>query len=219
MPTRSLPSQKDEKQLLFFKKKTAQCKHKHQCMTNIIRSSSLVFMNAFVTKLLWSIITNIKKIKDFPIKLFLGKCNQKNILFALQIAMMNFTYKFVLCLLRARGYADSLITPFASFMSSLWLKHETNSPGIILNFLIGKVMDFISVRIVRGQNPTRTEEHDSSSKLSDKILVHAVTAICLLGQAINFGTGIGKADNITKMSYRFLMKSCLLETNLAIKTI
>ena len=63
--------------------------------------------------------------------------------------MMNFTYKFVLCLLRARGYADSFITPFASFMSSLWLKHETNSPGIIINFLIGKIMDFISVRIVK----------------------------------------------------------------------
>ena len=50
-------------------------------------------------------------------------------------------------------------------------------------------------------------------------MVHIVTAICLLGAAINFGTGIGKADNITKMAYRFLMKSCLLETNLPIKSI
>jgi hypothetical protein len=131
-----------------FKNKTSQCKHRHSCMTNIIRSSSYVFMNAFVTKLAWSILMNLKKIKDFPSLLFMNKCNKKNILFALQIAMMNFTYKFVLCLLRARGYADSMITPFASFMSSLWLKHEANGPGVIVNFLIGKLMDFISVRIV-----------------------------------------------------------------------
>ena len=71
--------------------------------------------------------------------------------------MMNFTYKFVLCLLRARGYADSMITPFASFMSSLWLKHETTGPGMIINFLIGKLMDFISVRIINRQNSRRQE--------------------------------------------------------------
>lgn len=141
--------------------------------------------------------------------------------------MMNFTFKFVLCLLRARGYADSYIAPFASFMSCLWLKHEKNGPGVVINFLIGKVMDFISVRIVKILNPTREadiilndQEENTSSKISlDHIMVHIVTAICLLGAAINFGTGIGKADNITKMSYRFLMKSCLLETNLPIKSI
>ena len=84
--------------------------------------------------------------------------------------MMNFTYKFVLCLLRTRGYADSLITPFASFMSSLWLKHEINSPGVIINFLIGKLMDFISVRLVNRlklrRQDTREEEKSKSTKLS-----------------------------------------------------
>ena len=61
--------------------------------------------------------------------------------------MINFTYKFVLCTLRKLGMKDESIAPVSSFMASLWLKHDSTDqrPGILTGFLIGKLMDFLSV--------------------------------------------------------------------------
>ena len=76
-------------------------------------------------------------------------------------------------------------------------------------------MDFISVQVINNLIKRNRNENHAPRTLK----VHLLTLVCLIGQSINFGTGVGSADNITKLMYRFLMKFCLLESNLPIKTI
>ena len=120
-------------------------------------------------------------------------------------------------MMRSYGFKDQYIAPISTFFASLWLKHDRSDDkqNIIICYLLGKLMDFVSVQLVDFMSKDRRCDNEEELSTVD---VHVLTIICLIGSSINFGTGIGKADNLTKLMYRFLMKFCLLETKLPIKT-
>jgi len=102
--------------------KTHLCHHKEKvsCAENVIRSFSRTFSNILILKIIGNNFTYFGNPKKLVKNLLSYKSNKDNVRFALFLALMNATYKMVLCILRRYFESDKKSAPIAGFIAGLW---------------------------------------------------------------------------------------------------
>ena len=100
------------------------CKHKGDCKVNAIKSAYQTFVGVFAFKFLLSVLINFRKLKKIvSVKALYDKLSIKDtFIFSLVFTMINFTYKFLLCIMRKFTCLDDFqIAPICGFISGLCL--------------------------------------------------------------------------------------------------
>lgn len=102
--------------------RTHRCRHaiNVSCFENVIISFYDTFVTIFSLKLIANNITYLGNIKKLIKNLTSYKSNKDNMMFALFLALMNSSYKLVLCFLRRFIKSDKIIAPIAGFLAGLW---------------------------------------------------------------------------------------------------
>ena len=106
----------------FMLTKTDLCQHKEKvsCAENVIRSFSRTFSNILILKVIGNNFTYFGNPKKLLKNLMKYKSNKDNFRFALFLALMNATYKMMLCILRRYYNNDRKSAPIAGFIAGLW---------------------------------------------------------------------------------------------------
>ena len=106
----------------FMLSKTQLCQHKHNvsCAENVIRSFSRTFSNILILKVIGNNFTYFGNPKKLLKNLMKYSSNKDNVRFALFLALMNATYKMMLCILRRFQNNDRHSAPIAGFIAGLW---------------------------------------------------------------------------------------------------
>lgn len=106
----------------FMLSRTERCKHAPNvsCGENVLVGFYQTFVNILSLKIIgnnFSFIGNPKKLFK---NLLNYKSNKDNFRFAMFFALMNCSYKFILCFLRRYLSSDKLIAPIAGFVAGLF---------------------------------------------------------------------------------------------------
>jgi hypothetical protein len=100
--------------------RTHLCKHKYGCYENVVIGLYRTFVNGLALKLFVNNISYITNIKKLQRNLTSMKSNKDNLRFALFLAVMNASYKLVLCFMRRYLKSDKLAAPIAGFVAGLF---------------------------------------------------------------------------------------------------
>ena len=102
--------------------RTSRCKHdiNVSCAENVVMSFYNTFVTVFSLKLLANNITYLGKWKKLIQNLTSYKSNRDNMMFTLFMALMNSSYKLILCFLRRFIKNDKVIAPIAGFIAGLF---------------------------------------------------------------------------------------------------
>ena len=108
--------------------KTHLCLHHYSCSENVVRSFSRTFINLFGIKVVANNLFYLGNPKKLLKNLTSSKSMKDNLMFALWLALVNSTYKFVLCALR-RIFKDNdkISAPIAGFIAGLFSLIEAKS--------------------------------------------------------------------------------------------
>lgn len=99
--------------------RTPLCKHKYGCYENVIIGLWRSFVNGLALKVLVNNIAYITNVKKLLKNLKSRKSNMDNLRFATFLAVMNASYKLVLCVLRRYLKSDKYAAPIAGFVAGL----------------------------------------------------------------------------------------------------
>jgi|TARA_B110000285_G_C14995661_1_gene548693 hypothetical protein len=99
--------------------RTPLCKHKYGCYENVVIGLYRSFVNGLALKVAVNNITYITNINKLLKNLTSRKSNMDNLRFAVFLAVMNASYKLVLCVLRRYLKSDKYAAPIAGFVAGL----------------------------------------------------------------------------------------------------
>ena len=142
------------------------CKHKHSCAHNMTVSAMRVFLGTFISKFVFSFLLNFRKIiklrsfKAIYDRLLSFQANKDTMVFALVLSLINFTYKFLLCMFRKyTKFTDKQIAPFAGFVAALWLKTDPNKSRktMISVLMFSRAFDTVLSIAVRSANESKNK--------------------------------------------------------------
>ena len=105
----------------FMLSRTNRCRHaiNVSCAENTIVGFYDTFVTIFSLKLIANNMMYFGNIKKLIKNLTSYKSNKDNVMFALFLALMNSSYKLVLCFLRRFIKNDKIIAPIAGFIAGL----------------------------------------------------------------------------------------------------
>ena len=106
----------------FMLSRTDMCQHKPNvsCSENVIHSFCITFINMLSIKLVANNIFYIGNLRSLLKNIMNYKSNKDNVIFALFLALINCTYKFLLCLLRRFIKNDKINSLIAGFIAGQW---------------------------------------------------------------------------------------------------
>lgn len=106
----------------FMLSRTNRCKHpvNVSCSENVFMSFYNTFVTIFSLKLIANNIYYLGKWKQLVKNLTSYKSNRDNVMFTLFLALMNSSYKLILCFLRRYVKNDKIIAPIAGFIAGLF---------------------------------------------------------------------------------------------------
>lgn len=99
--------------------RTHLCKHKYGCWENVVIGLYRSFVNALALKLAMNNISYVTNLSKLYKNLTSRKSNKDNLRFAVFMAIMNASYKLLLCFLRRYLKSDKLAAPIAGFIAGL----------------------------------------------------------------------------------------------------
>ena len=126
----------------FMLTKTNLCKHNLSCGENVLTSFASSFVNILCMKFMINNLFYLSKLSKLIKNLTSTEVLMDNLKYALFCAMMNTTYKLVLCLMRRLFKSDKVSAPIAGFMAGLWSAIEAKKRMQLLQlFLIARTCD------------------------------------------------------------------------------
>ena len=179
----------------FMLSKTTMCKHNKysSCSENVLRSFSRTFLNMLSIKLVANNIFYFAKPKKLLQNLMKWSSFKDNITFALFLAMMNATYKMVLCFLRRYLKDDKLSAPIAGILAGLWIGLENKNRRA-----------FMAVLLMSRMFDAQTRLHLDKKRLPEIPYFNiAIWTLCIFMQQYSFSY---ESDCVNPGVYKFLSK-------------
>lgn len=121
-----------------FLTRTNLCKHKecHSCLQNALVGFCRTFTNVLSLKVVVNSLFYVGNFKKLLQNLASVKTQKDNIQFALFYALMNLTYKALLCLFRRKFTDDRVGSVVAAIVSGVWLLLEPRQRHELLVIII-----------------------------------------------------------------------------------
>jgi hypothetical protein len=109
-----------------FLTRTEMCKHtvRYSCLANSLDGFKTTFFNMLVIKQFVNNIFYIGNVKKLIKNLLNTKSQMDNFKFALCFALINATYKLVLCMMRRKVKDDKINSFVAAVAAGIWIKLE-----------------------------------------------------------------------------------------------
>ena len=200
---------------------TPHCKHEGSCGSNICVGFVSVFKWTFFAKYMANkalSFSQIKKSKN-PMQLLFGmKANEDNIKFAVTFALINATYKFVLCFIRHLHYQgpcpDKWAAPLAGMLSAFWMGlDEKKRRQFIIILLLSKLIDILLNLWIQNANKSkRAEQANTEGKdtFRKHFLIVVLFQFCLV---VHMYCGFFEPDTLNRQMMIFTIKFCKMGIN------